>query len=85
MKNSHAPVILRLKQVQARIGLGRSSIYAMMDPRSPYYDSNFPKSIRITAKCVGWIEAEITAWVVARINAGRPHLLICNQKVFKIN
>lgn len=59
MKNaaslSHgAPLaILRRPQVEERTGLSRSAIYRLMDA------GDFPRQRRITARAVGWIEAEI--------------------------
>lgn len=66
-----APVILRLKQVQSRVGLGRSSIYSKLNRKSPHYDESFPRSIRIAEKSVGWLESEISAWITTRAIAGR--------------
>lgn len=71
-KDSHlAPVILRVQQVKSRTGLGRSSLYAKLNPKSPYYDSTFPHPIRISARAVGWLESEISAWITMRISSGR--------------
>jgi prophage regulatory protein len=69
-----ALTILRRKQVEARTGLSRSSIYARLrqNPKRPGdYDSTFPKPISVGAKAVGWIEAEIDEWVRERIAASR--------------
>ena len=69
-----ALTILRRKQVEARTGLSRSSIYARhrQNPKRPGdYDSTFPKPISVGAKAVGWIEAEIDEWVRERIAASR--------------
>lgn len=49
--------ILRLRQVQERVGLSRSQIYALMQI------GRFPKSISLGARAVGWLEAEIEAWI----------------------
>lgn len=62
--------VLRLKQVQERVGLGRSTIYDRMNPNSPRYDSTFPKPIKLGIAAIGWIEAEIDAWIKSRITAG---------------
>ena len=62
---------LRLKDLKARIGLGRSAIYYLMDPNSPHHDRHFPRSIKISAHAVGWIESEIDAWLQSRIAASR--------------
>lgn len=67
--NAKAQVILRRKQVEARTGLARSTIYDRMNPRSKRYDKDFPKSVRLVsngnqnAKAVGWVESEISRWM----------------------
>ena len=70
-----ALTILRRKQVEARTGLSRSSIYAKMrrNPKRPAdYDPTFPKNISLGgAKAVGWIEAEIDAWLVEQVQKSR--------------
>ena len=72
-----AITILRRKQVEARTGLSRSTIYAKMrrNPERPSdYDPTFPKPVSIGAKAVGWIEAEIDAWLIAQIEKSRKAL-----------
>lgn len=69
-----AITILRRKQVEARTGLSRSTIYSKLkdNPKRPGdYDPTFPKPISVGAKAVGWIEAEINAWLTAQINKSR--------------
>ena len=69
-----ALTILRRKQVEARIGLSRSAIYAKLrhNPKRPGdFDPSFPKPISVGAKAVGWIEAEIDAWLTAQIEKSR--------------
>lgn len=54
--------ILRRKHVEARTGLSRSSIYSRIA------NGNFPKPINLGGgKAVGWIEAEIDAWIQERM------------------
>ncbi len=60
-----ALTILRRKQVEARTGLPRSSIYAGMA------DGSFPRQIYLGAKSVGWLEAEVDDWIAARVAASR--------------
>jgi prophage regulatory protein len=70
----NALTILRRKQVEARTGLSRSSIYAKLkhNPRRPGdFDPTFPKPISVGAKAVGWIEAEIDAWLAAQVEKSR--------------
>jgi prophage regulatory protein len=69
-----ALTIIRRKQVEARTGLSRSSIYARLrrNPKRPGdYDPTFPKPVSVGAKAVGWIEAEIDAWLTAQVEKSR--------------
>lgn len=59
-------VILRLKEVQERTGLSRSTIYDKLDPKSPRYDPSFPKRIQLSSNTVGWRSQEINAWLASR-------------------
>ena len=66
--------ILRRKQVEARTGLSRSTIYAKLrrNPNRPRdYDPTFPKPVSMGAKAVGWIESELDAWLTAQIAKSR--------------
>lgn len=60
-----ALAILRRKQVEARTGLRRSTIYAKIAA------GEFPASIRLGARSVGWVESEISDWLRSRIAASR--------------
>ncbi|SFC34020.1 transcriptional regulator, AlpA family [Polaromonas sp. OV174] len=55
-----ALAILRRKQVEARTGLSRSSIYALMAKNL------FPKPVKLTAKAVGWKSDSIDSWIESR-------------------
>lgn len=59
------PTILRLHQVSARVGLGRTAIYSRIG------DGTFPKPVSLGGGAVGWVESEIDAWVSAQIEASR--------------
>ncbi len=70
----NALTIIRRKQVEARTGLSRSSIYARLrhNPKRPSdYDPTFPKPVSVGAKAVGWIEAEVNAWLTAQVDKSR--------------
>jgi prophage regulatory protein len=57
-----APIrILRLAQVIDMTGLGKTKIYELQAQGS------FPKSVRITAHTVGWVEQEVQAWLTGRL------------------
>ena len=51
--------LISIKQVVEVVGVARSTIYAMMDEYSPYYDPTFPKSVKITQNRIGWSAYEI--------------------------
>ena len=61
----HAQVaitILRRKQVQARIGLSRSTLYLRIA------EGTFPKPVSLGARAVGWPASEVEALNAARIS-----------------
>ncbi len=69
-----ALTILRRKQVEARTGLSRSSIYAKLrhNPKRPSdFDPTFPRPVSIGAKAIGFIESEVEAWIAAQIQKSR--------------
>ena len=53
--------ILRRKQVEERTGLSRSTIYLRIQ------EGSFPKPISLGERAVGWLENEIEAWLVSRL------------------
>lgn len=62
----HALSILRRRQVEARTGLSRSTIYLRIA------EGTFPKPVSLGGRAVGWIEAEIQGWISAQIEGSRP-------------
>jgi len=58
-----ANAILRRKQVQARTGISRSSQYNLMKL------GLFPKSIKLSARSVGWLESDIDDFIESKIAA----------------
>ena len=66
--------LLRRHQVQERTGLSRSAIYAKLhsNPKRPWeHDPSFPAPVQLGARAVAWIEAEIDAWIVSKIEQSR--------------
>ena len=53
--------MLRLPTVKARTGLSRSTIYLRISR------GTFPAPVSLGGRAVGWIEAEVHAWLTARI------------------
>ena len=74
--HSQGDALLRRAEVERKIGLGRSAVYARMDPRHPQYDPTFPKPIAVSGPvnhptAVRWVESEVEAWISAKITASR--------------
>lgn len=57
--------IWRLPEVMARSGLPRSTIYHKMSL------DEFPQSINLGLRSVGWIAEEVEEWIQDRIDASR--------------
>lgn len=63
--------ILRLKRLKEKTGISRSTVYNKINPKSKYYDDAFPKPIRLGPGSIGWLEAEVNAWLASRVLAAR--------------
>ena len=64
--------LLKRRQVELITGLGRSAIYARMDPYHPSYDKSFPKPVPLStsggkATCVRWVASEVDSWIAGRV------------------
>ena len=57
--------VLRLPTVKARTGLSRSTIYLRVSRGA------FPAAVSLRGRAVGWIEAEVNAWLAAQIEKSR--------------
>lgn len=57
--------VLRLTEVCNRTGLSKSSVYKKME------EFDFPQSIALGARAVGWLEEEIEQWIQSRISESR--------------
>lgn len=58
--------IIRLQALLIIIGLSRSTVFDISNPKSPRYDPTFPKKVRIGLRAVGWYEDEIYAWIASK-------------------
>lgn len=55
-------VLLRMSQVEARVGLKKSAIYKRIQR------GQFPKPATLEGRTARWIEAEIDAYLLARVS-----------------
>lgn len=46
--------ILRMPELTMILGISRSSIYEKLNPKSRYYDADFPRPVRLGTASVGW-------------------------------
>jgi prophage regulatory protein len=53
--------LIRLREVQHRVGLGRSTIYRWMA------EGKFPKPVQLGGYAVAWAEDDIQVWISARL------------------
>ena len=69
LKNPHeAPAevqFLRLPEVKAVTGLGKTSIYELIR------DKSFPAPVRLGPRAVAWVRSEIRQWALERVHASR--------------
>lgn len=53
---------LRIRDVTAKTGTGRTWIYSRMNDK----EDPFPAAIKLSARCVVWDERQIDAWMARR-------------------
>lgn len=53
--------LIRLNEVQALTGLGRSTVYKYIS------QGTFPCSVKLGGRSSAWVEAEVKAWIAERI------------------
>lgn len=53
--------LMRLPEVKRRVGLGRSTIYRLMDLGA------FPKARKLGLRAIAWSEAEIDEWISEKL------------------
>lgn len=64
-QNREALTILRRKQVEARTGLSRSTIYQRIA------EGNFPRPVNLGKRAVGWLESEVAEHLAALVKRSR--------------
>lgn len=66
--NEYQYRIFNIKAVIEITALSRSTIYALINPKSDYYDPSFPKRVVISQKRIGWLAIEIHQWIEDKAN-----------------
>jgi len=57
--------LIRLPEVQHRVGLGRSTIYRWMA------EGKFPRPVHLGGYAVAWSEFEVEEWIASRLEMQR--------------
>lgn len=57
--------ILRFPELREKVGYSRSNIHYLMEM------GEFPKSIKLGGRAVGWLESEVDSWIQERIALSR--------------
>lgn len=63
-QNSKNLRIIRMAEVQKKIGLCKASIYNRIA------EGSFPKPVSLGGRSVGWLESALDQWIFERCNAG---------------
>lgn len=63
--------ILRMKDVTEKIGLGKTTLYKMIE------QGRFPRPFplngsEVLTSPVGWLESDVDAWILERHSAAQP-------------
>ena len=53
--------LIRRKQVEARTGLARSTLYKLMSK------GDFPAALSLTGRAVAWRSTDVDRWIASRI------------------
>ena len=53
--------LIRLPEVRQRVGLGRSTIYRLMEVGS------FPRARKLGPRAIAWSECEIDSWIEGKL------------------
>jgi prophage regulatory protein len=61
--------VIRLPEVRRMTGLGRLTIYRLQA------DQQFPQSIKLGIRAVGWLELEVREWLATRVASSRDKQL----------
>jgi prophage regulatory protein len=69
------PSISRMPAVQKRTGLSKASIYKLKA------EGKFPQSISLSARSIGFLDSEITAWIEERVRRTRTEEYVPSSKM----
>ena len=66
-------ILIRLSEVIELVGLSKSSIYRRLNPKDKkFYDSTFPRPIKIGNTSNRWVKQEVEEWINNLILQRKP-------------
>lgn len=63
--------VVRLRELVQLVGLARSTLYDIQNPKSKRFDPTFPSKVRLSSRAVGWIWIDVVAWLDAKRQANQ--------------
>lgn len=63
--NSSLNRIIRLNELIKMIGLSRSTIYNFINPKSRFFNSSFPRPVKLSLNTIGWYEGDVLVWLAS--------------------
>ena len=61
--------IVNIKEVIQFTSISRAKIYEMINVDSKYYDSSFPKPVRLSESRIGWSAWEVHQWIEDKLES----------------
>ena len=61
--------IINIKDVIQFTSISRAKIYEMINVDSKYYDSSFPKPVRLSESRIGWSAWEVHQWIEDKLES----------------
>ena len=59
--------IINLREVIEFTSISRAQIYEMINVKSKYYDTTFPRPIRLSESRIGWVAMEVNQWIEGKL------------------
>jgi len=61
--------IINIKDVIVFTSISRAKIYEMINVNSKYYDSTFPRPVRLSESRIGWSAWEVHQWIEYKLDS----------------
>ena len=58
--------MLPAPEMERWTGIGKTTMYELLNPESDKYDPTFPKPVVLSRRCVRWRSDEVQAWLDAK-------------------